>query len=1330
MRQIILILIYIVIIIFRISGQTIYESVSVNTLNGLSQNDVSTILQDSKGYMWIGTNDGLNKYDGYSFTHFDVSNTNNTFSASIIAALVEDHNQNIWIGTGKEGLCFLQSKNEAFQTILDGKFTGGISHLSVDANNKLWIVSDIGLLRINLNDQPKRNQFELIYSNRTSKNNNAKKVVHLEDVSYFITSTELYYVTPNSYKPTTLSIPILSTATIIDIAVCQNKVIVIDSNGDVFWGNNRTAFTKLLKFKASKILLTKDNRLFFANSTGIYESTIIKNQITLPKLQYELNNINVTSLICDNLNNIWFGATRYGISIIFPKTKKFRHYKTNKGKGSLTSNKVEQIVEDENQNLWIATRNGGVDLLPQKNRNNENGYVNFPYYMNENIALTITKNNKQSEVLFCGYNGVNRIKDLKVSRKVFSLDNSVSHIMSLLDDGKFIWLGYFGNGLVRISDIKSRIYSKFTNIKNDSNSISSDVVRSLFKDKKGNLWIGTTNGISILTPAEQTKNNPKFVRIVKTNQINSLSHNYILPIYEGSDASMWIGTFGGGLNRLVVDKSFRIVKNTYYSTTNGLSNNIIKGILEDENKNIWISTNRGLNKIITRTNEIRNYDVSDGLQDFEFSELSCCKRSDGELLFGGVNGFNAFYPNEIKDNLIEPKLQITKFELLNKEVKPLEKINNRIILEQSISDTKSIELNYNQNSFSFEYAVLQYIAVQKIKYEYQLVGFDKQPILTTATNRIAKYTNLAPGNYKFILRATNNDGVWIKHPIVLQITILTPIWARWYAYLLYMIILGGIIWYLRNSFLKSQKQKFEILKASHEREEAKKNDALKTKFFMDVSHEFRTPLTLIMVPLQKIFEENKKKLDKGILTNLMIIQSNANSLYRLINQLMDFSKNEEEKLILNPQENDICSVAKEIFYQFKPWGDTKNISLHLNLPEKPLMLSFDKGYMEQILFNLISNAVKYCRPNANITLEVKTDETSVIISVADEGYGIPEAMTTRIFERYFSSSEANSENKGTGIGLSLTKSLVELHGGKIWFETQEGVGSTFYIQFELNSVSSEQKIQQVLENKSTESKIIITENETETEKKRLLIVDDNTEIIDLLESIFLDNYDITTAFDGEEGWQKCVMNIPDIVLSDVMMPKMDGMTLCKRIKTDERTSHIPVVLLTARGTTDDYVEGMSAHADAYCAKPFDISALKATISSILHNRSILQRKFKNNTSITPSEIVTTSMDEKFLTKLLKIIDKNMSNADFTIEALASEMGYDQEILNRKLKSLTGQTARPFLRIVRLKRAAELLKLNRYSVSDVTYEVGFTDLKYFRDCFKKEFGMTPSDYVNS
>ncbi len=1333
MRIYFILFIFLIYILSHSTAQYSYKIETMNTINGLAQNDVNAILQDSKGFMWIGTNGGLNKFDGYTFTLFDADNTGSKLNTGIINAIVEDKENNIWIGSGDRGLFMYNSDKESFQQIINDKITGVINSLSIDSNNILWIGASKGVFKLNLASTSTNIVSVCTFPNSTFDYN--VRTVLSDRVCTFILNTfgSLYKSSSNSNKLKLVNTTKNSNATIVNIAKHNDKILLLYNNGELYISDNqKEKFSKIISSPISRILSTKNSGFYFETTKGLYFSNIIRDQLTAPVSILKNENLKIKTMFLDDNNILWIGTYRSGIMMVKPVLKNFRHYKSTGQKGSISGDKVEQIVEDTKKNLWIATRSGGVDMLPAGKENYNTNFHHIQSVKNEGIALAEPKEPSKFKLIFGDLNGVNGISKFNVPDNLFRINfiaqnkMNENYIMSIYCDKSYFWIGYHSQGLVRLKSENQHSFMRFLHNEKDSTTISSDIIRSFCKDTKENLWIGTSNGISILTPPEQIKDNPKFIRLTNSAQKNTLSNNYILPLHQSKDGSMWVGTFGGGLNRLRLNDNLQVTENTHYTTKKGLSDNTIKGIEEDEAGNIWVSTNRGINRINPSTGEVKNYDINDGLQDYEFSELSSCRRVNGELLFGGVNGFNAFFPNEIMDNLVEPKLQITNFVLFNKNVSPLEKVNNKIILEHSISNTKSIVLNSNQNSFSFEFAALHFIAPQKNKYKFQLKGFDKTAINTTASNRIAKYTNLKPGKYKFLLWASNNDGIWIKNPICIDIEIMPPFWARWYAYLAYLIFTASLIWYIRRSIIVSQKQRFEILKANHESEQTQKMADLKMNFFMDISHEFRTPLTLIMAPLQKIIEENKERLNTEIYSKLLIIQSNAKSLYRLINQLLDFSKIEQEKLILHTNESDICAFTQQIFQQFKPWAEEKNIALRFSSNISSIQLWFDQGLMEQILYNILSNAVKHCRPDGHVSLDIKATEHNIIISVSDEGFGIPKNLESRVFDRYFSETDKNSQNvKGTGIGLSLTKSLVELHGGKIWFETEEDVGTTFYVELELNKkITQPNNI--LKENNSFENKEDSTSSNDE--KNTLLIVDDNNEIIELLVSIFSDNYIIITARDGEEAFDKCTLYLPDIVLSDVMMPKMDGITLCKKIKTDQRTSHIPVILLTARGTTDDFVEGMSVHADAYCPKPFDIKALKAILMSVIYNRSILRAKFKSNMSFIPSEIVTSTLDEKFLTKLLKVIDQNISNYDLTVEFIASEMGYDQEILNKKLKSITGQTTRPFIRIVRLKRAAELLKTKKYSISDVTYEVGFTDLKYFRECFKTEFGVSPSDYI--
>ena len=713
--------------------------------------------------------------------------------------------------------------------------------------------------------------------------------------------------------------------------------------------------------------------------------------------------------------------------------------------------------------------------------------------------------------------------------------------------------------------------------------------------------------------------------------------------------------------------------------------------------------------------------------------MSGCYGPNKMIYFGGVNGLNGFFTDQIKNDSIPPKLLLTDFLLINNSVKIGEKYDGRIILTNSINETKSLDLKYNQNSFSIVFLGLQFDSPRKNKFNYILDGYDKSWTNTSSSNRIAKYTNLPPGKYTFKLEGSNADNFMTKKQLSLTIVINAPWWKEWYMYLLYFLFIVISAFSIIKILFKRQQEKSEIIIANNEKRLTKELMDIKERFFTNVSHEFRTPLTLIISPLKTFMSD--KSIPESIKNNpaLLTINHNANALLRLVNQLLTFSKSEQEKLNAKYTYGNINQNLHQSFNHFQYLAVNKSIELVFKTTNEKLTFWFDANILEQIVYNLVSNAIKYTPNNGKITLDVNdSDAEFLCISVIDNGVGIPEELKERVFERFYT----NAQNvEGIGIGLSLTKDLVELIGGNITFQSVEDTGSIVkiklskkYSQKQFLDTIQEQEFPIDPDKKYAEipkltDEILLNENS----KSSILVVDDNVQLLKVITDLFSNKYNVYIAENGHTAFSMALEKLPDIIISDIMMPVMDGLEFCYSIKKDERTSHIPVILLTARTSVENQTEGYMVKADGYCSKPFDNDLLIEMVHSTLENRRIMARKFQNTIELNPSKLSMTSSDEVFLRKLIDVIEENILESDLPVEMLCNRVGMMQSTLNKKLKALTNFTAVQFIRNIRLKRAAQLLSLDRYTIMEVTYEVGFNDLKHFRECFKEEFGITPSEY---
>lgn len=1357
----------------------------ISTIEGLSQNYVNGIFQDSKGFMWIATNDGLNRFDGYSFKTYQVTPFQKKgVPSNLVFRIQESEDGSLWVGTSDQGVHKFDVKRNSFYSLEElctnkpRKQAKSIGALYIDSQGWIWIGSNNGVDMLKPNGDGTF-RFYNLSSQAGSTTGLIPQTIYSfqenEDGAIIISGSAGVYFSrlkdrlEGDYKIHKFR-GFISTGNY-DVVIFKDRHVLV-------WQEGVDEIE--LDFKAGiiaqkKPLIEEVTRYALLDSRGVLWCSALSEGLSTNSLEINehgeliakriehfgvdvFGNTDITYLYESSDGIVWVGLNGIGLYCYVPQGERFRGYNKTDNPGSVGYNKIRSIFEDSKNNLWIGSEGKGVSVLPAKDaRNYEAGFIHKkvqPFSHNLDHVYAFAEDINTGKI----YSGNSfpltfvelQLKNNRVTTSQPEFGEAFSSSFdTYIDKQGVLWVATYGKGVEIVfpedENGRRRVISHRENSSNIS-SISSDIIRSLMEDDSGNIWIGTDNGLNLLLANEKYQENPKF-KIFKNdlNDSTTISHNYILPIVQTSIGDIWVGTMGGGLNKVVFQDDEIIFEK--YTKENGVPSNVIKAIIEDNDGLLWFSSNRGISSFNTNTKKIINYDINDGLQDYEFGELAACKRSDGEILFGGVNGFNAFYPEEIGMDLCPPKIVITDLLLLNEPIEAGEEFNNRVIIEKQIGDTEHIKLRYAENSLALHFSALHYAAPAKNQYRYKLEGFDEDWIKTGSDNRIAKYTYLPHGEYTFMVEGTNLDGVWCSSPSKLKITIKPPWYRTTLGYILYYLIaMVSVFGYVRYSNLKTkQKAAFEMER--FEKNKAKELSDMKLRFFTNISHEFRTPLTLILGPLERLISEGSSYNESKRQSNYSIIQRNAAILLRLINQLMDFRKFEQGKMKLLASSNNIAVFLDEIFSSFQEYAKLKDITFEKHFPDKELDIWFDKDKLEKIIYNLLSNAFKFTQPGGKVVFSLTESIDFVTISVADTGLGMSEDMQKHVFKRFYQSERIRNRKVGsTGIGLSFTKGLVELHHGKIDFQSVMNEGSTFFVELMKGDahLSDEEKLSEF---NQAEEQYLSSEGMPDIEqiadahfvKKevpkpigdngvKVLIVEDNDDLRKFMVSQFAENYNVGEAYDGKQGFEMCIEMQPDIVVSDVMMPNMDGYELCDAIKSDERTSHIPIVLLTAKTSPEYQLKGFQSGADAYVPKPFQYVLLKARITAILESREKLRSKYRRSTEIKPSEITMTSADEKFLVKIVELVENNISEENFTVEQLSSMYGLTQNLLNKKLKSLTGHNSKAFIRSIRMKRAAQLLELGRYTVADVTYEVGMNDLKYFRQCFKAEFGMTPSDYM--
>jgi len=1348
-----------------------YRFSQLNNSNGLSNNQVTSILKDSKGFMWFGTAAGLNRFDGYTFKVFryDVHDTA-SIPDNYIYRLYEDHKRNLWVVT-RNGLCIYNPITENFQRNIKSYLStinipeSTISGLHKDSRGNFWIYGNAkGLYRYD----PVTKKTICLKPNNTNKQCiSSSYIVDVASDSkgavWILTAFgSLERIDPQQLIVTQRD----SSLQRYNRNSITYRNIYIDNDDDI-WINffyedpgvfcyNQTQrkmyhyTTTSSKFKLSSNLISsvvQEKKGFIWIGTDHGGITLYNKKTgqviyvnNNPDDNKSLAQNSINCLYKDNNDVIWAGTYKKGICYYHEDLVRFHLYKHNPlDPNSINFDDVNCFAEDENSNIYIGTNGGGLNYFNRtlgtfkafsNNPNNQNS-------LSTNVIVSLKYDSKN--LLWIGtytggldcFDGKNFTHYKHNSSDPSSLaENSIWKIFE--DSHHNLWIGTLGGGL----DLFDRQTNSFKHFNaNQPNSVHSNFIVSIAEDKNGNLWLGTDHGLD-----HYDVRNKKFQHWSSdASKANSLSNDNINVVYTDSRNRLWIGT-REGLN--LFDEKTNTFK--VFRMEEGLPDNIINSIIEDNSGNLWIGTPGGLVNLTINNHNSDNqqytfkvYDAYDGLQGKDFNLSAAFKNQTGELWFGGSSGFNMFNPSTFKVSQLAPNVVFTDLQIFNQSVGVNKIVDGRIILNKSIVENPTITLKYNENVFSVSFAALNTLHPEKSKYLYTLEGFNKGWLSADSKVRKATFTNLSPGKYVFKVKATNSDGLWNKKESSITIIINPPIWLTWYAYLAYFLVIIAILFYLRSQIIARTHLKYMAEQQRLEAQRVQELDMLKTRFFTNVSHEFRTPLTLIITPIENMLKANT---DTQQLKQLSLILRNAKRLLSLVNQLLDFRKLEVQQIKLNPVLGELVQFTKDIAYSFSDVSEKRSIYFDFRSNTPELYTFFDLDKMEKILYNLLSNAYKFTQNQGRITVEIEylpaEQNELVLIHVRDTGIGIPEENLELIFENFFQiPMPAAIVNQGSGIGLSLVKEFVKMHNGKITVSSQLGTGSCFSIELPVSKKATNEQLPY-----PHNEQIAITINEADEElelinnvhpddlkphtgKATVLIVEDNDDFRFYLHDNLKSRYRINEAVNGKEA----LNSMPDLIVSDVMMPEMDGILLCHKLKTDPRTSHIPIILLTARSTDEQKIEGLTTGADDYLTKPFNFELLEARIKNLINQRKALRHQYNKQLDVSPSEIQIVSLDEKLIQKSIDIVEKNIANPDFSVEELSREIGMSRVHLYKKLLSLTGKTPIEFIRVLRLKRAAQLLEKSQLSVAEVAYKVGFNNPKYFARYFKAEFNMYPSEY---
>lgn len=1321
--------------------QITFSYISIN--EGLSQSTVFSIDQDKRGNMWFATYDGVNKYDGYAFTVYQHNEDDPNSIANDISRIVKTDSQGrVWIGT-RDGLSRYDEEKDIFQNFFyekNGKHlqVNGIEEISPE---QLLISTPEGLIMFDI----KESKFIDDSFSTAMHKTIASTLYRQGDQIYIGTSTDGLYTYSITQKTFEKVIPILGTKQI--QAILQQsptRIWVATEGAGLFLINPKTKEIKNYLHSPSNpksissnyirsLAMDSQNRLWIGtfNDLNIYHegTDSFASYSSNPVENGSLSQRSVRSIFMDSQGGMWLGTYFGGLNYYHPIRNRFKNIRNIPYKNSLSDNVVSCIVEDKDKNLWIGTNDGGLNLYnPITQR-----FTSYTLQEDES-ARGIGSNNikavyvdEKKSLVYIGTHagGLSILHRNSGQVENFNQRNSQlvnENVYAILPDGEGnLWLGTL-SALVRFNP-EQRSFTTIEKEK-DGTPVVSKQITTLFRDSHKRLWIGGEEGLSVF---KQEGLDIQKASILPVSNVTKLFTNCI---YEASNGIIWVGTREGFYCFNEKDKQIK-----RYNTTNGLPNNVVYGILEDSFGRLWLSTNRGISCFNPETEKFRNFTESDGLQSNQFNTASYCRTSVGQMYFGGINGITTFRPELLLDNPYTPPVVITKLQLFNKVVRPDDETG---ILTKNISETKSITLKSWQTAFSIEFVVSNYISGQHNTFAYKLEGYDKEWYYLT-DSRTVSYSNLPQGTYQFLVKAANSDGKWNPIPTALEIIVL-PIWYKtWWALLIFFATFAGFITFVFRFFWmrKSMEAQLEIERRDKEHQE--EINQMKMRFFINISHELRTPLTLILTPLQEIIY---KISDRWTRNQLEYIQRNANRLLHLVNQLMDYRRAELGVFELKAKKGNAHQLIQDNFLFYDKLARHKKITytLHSELEDKEVL--FDANYLELIVNNLLSNAFKYTESGQSITVTLKEENGWLLLQVSDTGIGIPINKQGKIFERFY---QIESEHVGSGIGLSLVQRLIELHHGRIELDSEENKGSTFsvylpqdlsvYKPSELASNNEQNEEEQVYSTNSKAMYFIDTEKvENESvesgDKKRgtILIVEDNNEIRRYLNNGLADLFNTLEAGNGEEALEKLKDNEVDVIVTDVMMPVMDGIKLCKNVKQNIRTCHIPVIILSAKTDIKDQMEGLQMGADDYIPKPFSLAILTTKIQNMMRTRRRMLDKYAKSLEVEPEKITFNAMDEALLKRAMAIVEKNMDNIEFSTDEFAREMNMSRSNLHLKLKAITGESTIDFIRKIRFNEAAKLLKDGRYTVAEVSTMVGFNTPSYFATSFKKYFGCLPTEYI--
>lgn len=1336
----------------NVLGQNLNENYLMSYFSvedGMSQSEVTSIVQDKYGFMWFGTRGGLNRFDGYEFVPYkpEPHQINGLKNPSIECLYVDDQGD-IWIGTKSGGLGIYDLEALTFKDLdrVAGEFPNRIIEIFKDDTGNYWFGSwGSGLYEY---DPGTKKISHYMSGQRISA------ILQSQDgTMWFGSSTGLSYrkaddeeirrypLRPGYHEVTEIvEDPVDSVLWMVGwnsgVVSLNYSAMTHVSYDIVSEGGQRVTNTYSL-------LLDKNQHIWVGTwGNGLYRfdsanKTSVEVSLRPADMKRKSEDYNIIlDIFQDPVGDIWFGTDGGGVV----KLSDSRQFQSISSVNNTTAESwhVNSVYASDEGELWIGTRGSGLYVTTDKITYKPVGFERRnPQYGSTRFMVKAIAPDSKGRLwvgleggLFIVHKNSRGQYELVEATKYFNSTElgAVRKVLDIKEVGSELWVATQQNGLYVFSfengqyDLKSHFRSGDQNRSLEDNRVS-----SLVTDRSGTLWIGTYKGLYLIG-----ENDSIPVSVTDfLDEEQELLCDIILACHVDSLNRLWFGT-PCSLNCLTKNEQGEY-ELTEYTNKDGLTDDYVNAV-EEALGYIWVSTNAGISRFNPQTGEFRNYDVSDGVGGYNFAEGASCKADDGTIYFGGYADLTFFYPAHFEDNMTIPEIAITSFKVMNRDVP----VHEKGILPVSINEVEKLTFDHTQKEFSFEIAALDYKSPENNQYSYRLMDEnDEGDWVYTGKRRHFSFSNLAPGDYTLQFAGSNSNGFWNLEGRRIQIEILPPPWKTWYAFTIYILVLMVIVFLINRTSLKQERLQNAARMEHLNRIQEHEMNEYKLRFFTDISHELKTPLTLIQGPLEELMSTDFNSLSQSFFTKrLHLIYSSASKLVFLLNQLLEFRRVEVGKMELKASAYNIVDFVKGISNAFQEMAIRKKIDFQVLFDVRQPELWFEPSKMDIIITNLLSNAFKYSGQPPVVKLDLTESEQEMILKVSNNGKGISEGEISRLFERFYQAS-GHKNYSGYGIGLYLVKRFVDLHRGQIEVESKSGAMTHFTIRLPKGSAHllENERVVDAPDLQINEMKWQLADltpagstlNRAGNNGPKVLIVEDNDEVRDYMVNLLVDHYQVLEAEDGLAGFHAAIEHVPDLVLSDVMMPKLDGYELCQRIKNHDRISHIPVILITAKDRDQDYLMGTRKGADAYLTKPFDPALLLEKVKQVIAQRAALKAKYQKKVNLDPLNKEITPADEAMIKAVISVIEKNIKNPSLDADFVAREMGMSSSTFYRKMKGVVAQSPGEFIKSIRLKKAASYLAETNLTVSEIVENVGYADTRNFRKSFEAVYGTTPSDY---